>query len=103
MTRGKRQTGTKQRNTSQVDALVGRIVVLDTAGPIVYIGTLRSVRPDGFWLDDADVHNCEDGHATKEQYVLESRLDGVRVNRSRVFVLRSAVMSLSALDDVTTD
>jgi hypothetical protein len=83
--------------------LIGRAVVLDTAGSIVYLGMLRSVGPDGFWLDDADVHDCNDGHASKEQYVVESRQNGVRVNRRRVFVLHGAVISLSALEDVVMD
>lgn len=82
-----------------IEALLGRAVVLDTASPVVYIGTLRAVGKDGFWLEDADVHNCNEGHAPKEQYVLESRLHGVRACRRRVCVLRHSVISLSALDD----
>ncbi|MGB9626788.1 MAG: hypothetical protein ACPMAQ_18195 [Phycisphaerae bacterium] len=88
---------------SPLTELLGRAVVLDTAGPVVYVGTLRSVGPEGFWLDDADVHNCDEGHAPKEQYVLESKVHGVRVNRQRVFVLRNAVMSVSALDAAVAD
>ncbi len=90
----------KQTNDSPMHELLNRVVVLDTAGPVVYVGTLRSVAQDGFWLDDADAHNCDEGHAPKEQYVVESRAEGVRANRRRVFVLRHAVISLSALDDV---
>ncbi len=103
MTLGKDTTGSRPGLEEAVAELIGRNVVLDTAGPVVYIGTLRSAGEDGFWLDDADVHNCDEGHATKEEYALETRLHGVRINRRRVFVLQSAVMSLSALDDVTAD
>lgn len=84
-------------------ALVGRQVVLDTAGAILYLGTLRSAGAEGFWLDAADVHDCNDGHASKEQYIVESRQQGLRVNRQSVFVLRGTVISLSALDDVVVD
>jgi hypothetical protein len=98
-----RASDPQRRTESPLGELLGRIVVLDTAGPVVYIGTLRTIHSEGFWLDDADVHNCDEGHAPKEQYVLESRIHGVRVNRNRVCVLRNAVMSLSALDDAVAD
>ncbi len=80
--------------------LIGRPVVLDTAGTMLYIGTLRDIHPDGYWLEDADVHDCRDGHASKELYLCESREHGVRVGRARVFVFREAVISASSLDDV---
>lgn len=86
-----------------LDALIGREVVLDTAGPWVYMGTLKSVDEHGFWLEQADVHNIEEGHATREQYVAESSRDGIRVNRHRVLVLRAAVVSISALMDIVKD
>ena len=81
-------------------ALIGRQVVLDTAGSVIFLGTLRSVEPDGFWLDEADVHDCDDGHATKELYVCEAQQYGVRANRKSLFVYRSAVISFSGLADV---
>ncbi|MBN1491237.1 MAG: hypothetical protein JXA69_15095 [Phycisphaerae bacterium] len=83
--------------------LLGREVVIDTAGMIVYLGTLRADRPGGFWLENADVHNCNDGHAQKDEYIVESRLHGIHVNRRRVFVLRQAAISLSALADIVAD
>ena len=49
------------------------------------------------------MHNVQEGHATREQYVAESSRDGIRVNRQRVFVLRNAVVSLSGLADVVKD
>lgn len=86
-----------------IESLIGRRVVLDSAGTLVYLGTLTAVRPDGYWLDDADVHDCRDGHANKELYVCESARDGVRANRQRVFVFRDAVVSVSLLSDVVVD
>ncbi len=86
-----------------LDNLVGREVVLDTEGSTVYIGRLEACSPAGFWLREADVHNCREGHAPREQYVAESARDGIRVNRVRVFVFRHTVISVSALADVTSD
>ncbi len=86
-----------------LEALVGREVVLDTAGSLVYLGTLASLNDQGFWLEQADLHNVEEGHATREQYIAESARDGIRVNRNRVFVLRATAVSVSALADVVAD
>jgi hypothetical protein len=86
-----------------LDDLIGHDVVLDTAGPIVYLGRLVSYDDRGFWLESADLHNTAEGHATREQYVVESAKDGIRVNRRRVFVLRMTVFSVSALADVIVD
>ena len=79
---------------------VSHTVVLDTHVPIVYIGVLTEVSEAGFLLTDADVHDCRDGHATTEVYINEIRNHGITPNRKRVFVMRSAVMSVSRLDDV---
>jgi hypothetical protein len=79
---------------------VGRRVVLDTAGPILYLGTLRRVTEAGFWLGDADLHDCRDGHATKEEYLADAHRHGLAPNRRRVFVMRSTVLSVTCLEDI---
>lgn len=87
-----------------LDMFAGRRVVLDTAGPMIYIGRLEAHDERGYWLLDADVHDRSDGHSTKEEYVSESveleRAGTVRSNRRRVFVERRAVISISALEDI---
>lgn len=79
---------------------VDRIVVLDTDGPILYVGTLAEVRDHVFVLLDADVHDCREGHATKESYLVLASQDGVAINRRKVLVMQRAVISLSLLSDV---
>lgn len=92
---------------STLNELLQKRVVLDTAGPMIYIGTLQAVDDRGYWLSDADVHNRGDGHSTKEEYINEAHqleLGGSRrVNRKRVFVERLAIISLSALDDIVAE
>lgn len=87
-----------------LDIFVDRRVVLDTAGPMIYIGVLESHSERGYWLIDADVHDRSDGHSTKEEYISESleldRGGAARTNRKRVFVERQAVISVSALEDL---
>ncbi|MFQ5494803.1 MAG: hypothetical protein ACE5EX_05425 [Phycisphaerae bacterium] len=92
--------------SDSIVTMIGDKVVLDTATTIVYIGTLASVTDHTFVLDDADMHDCRDGHATKEVYVSQTTraLEGkVAVNRRRVVVMRSAVISLSRLTDVVQE
>lgn len=89
--------------SSPFDAFLSQAVVLDTGGPMVFLGTLREVNEAGFVLVDADVHDCRNGHATAEEYVNEARLHGVSPNRRRVLVMRAAVVSLSRLDEVVEE
>ena len=84
-------------------SLFGRQVVMDTAGPITYLGKLVEARADGFWLEAADLRDKSEGHVTKESYVWEAREQGVRANRRRIFVFAHVVTSVSALDDVITE
>lgn len=80
-----------------------RTVVLDTAGSIVFLGTLKQILEEGFWLENADLHDCNEGHAGKEVYVHESRVGGIRTNRKRLFVMRCTVISVAALADVVQE
>lgn len=86
-----------------LERLVSQAVVLDTDTPILYIGRLEEVTSAVFVLVDADMHDCRDGHANKETYLVEARRDGITVNRRRVIVMRSAVISVSRLEDIVDD
>lgn len=94
-------------NRPTLDEFLDRTVVLDTAGALVYIGRLISHDERGYWLINADVHDRDEGHSSKEKYVNDAHLlerEGARpLNRRRVFVERAAVVSISALDDVIAD
>jgi len=84
----------------ELGPLMGQPVVLDVKGRHIYVGTLQKVGKDVIVLTDADVHFCEDSQSTTELYVLETRKNGIRANRSAVYVMLSEVLSLSRLDDV---
>lgn len=91
-------------NELSLDVFLNQRVVLDTQGPMIYIGTLAGYSDRGYWLADADVHDRSDGHSSKEVYVNEvrelERSGTRRTNRRRVFVERHAIISVSALSDV---
>jgi hypothetical protein len=78
-------------------------VVLDTATPILYLGTLQEITESVFVLADADMHDCRDGHANKEKYLVEAHQNGLAVNRRSVIVMRSVVISVSRLADVVAE
>ena len=82
-------------------AWIGQIVILDTQGPLIFIGTLEQVGTGFLALLDADVHDTNDARATKELYIAETRELGVRINRSRVIVTRAHIASVSLLEEVT--
>lgn len=86
---------------------LNRRVVLDTPGDMLFIGRLVAVDDRGFWLVDADVHDRSEGHATNEQYVNDAyhleQAGCPHVNRKAVFVERSAIICISALEDVVAD
>ena len=84
----------------ELNALMGEPVVLDVKGPNVYIGTLQKVGRNVIVLADADVHHLQDSQTSSELYLVETKKNGVRPNRSAVYVMRSEVLSVSRLDDV---
>jgi hypothetical protein len=87
--------------TDPMVELSGQLVVLDTAGPLIYVGTLRRVTPHAFELIEADVHDMNDSRSTKDFYLLQTRDLGVRPNRAMVLVHRSHIISVSRLADIT--
>jgi hypothetical protein len=87
-------------STSTIQSFIGRFVVLDTAGPTVYLGRLVEIAHDGFILEDADIRDRDEGHVSKEKYVCDAKTHGIQPNRHRIFVFRGVVISVSLLDDV---
>ena len=85
---------------SGLETLRGQVVVIDIEAPYVYVGTLADFDTHHFVLENADVHDLRDAATTRELYVIETRMHGVRANRKQVLLRRDQVVSLSALDDV---
>ena len=86
-----------------LERMLGQPVVLDTATPVIYLGTLIQVTDTVLVLDGVDIHDFRVGHAQKEMYLAEASRDGISVNRRNIVVLRSAVVSVSRLADVVAD
>ena len=86
-----------------LERMLGQPVVLDTATPVIYLGTLTEVTDTVFALQGVDMHDFRTGHAQKDMYVAEASRDGISVNRRNIVVMRSAVISVSRLADVVAD
>jgi len=83
-----------------VEQFLGQDVVIDVESQYVFLGRLADVRPGFLTLKQADVHDLRDSKTTRELYVLDSRTDGIRVNRKQVVIPSEQIVSISRLDDV---
>ncbi len=80
--------------------LIGNNVVVDAESLFVFIGHLSEVRDRTLVLTDADVHDLRDSKTTRELYVLDSKVHGIRANRKRVLIPLNQIVSVSLLSDV---
>ncbi|MCX7935914.1 MAG: hypothetical protein N3A66_11730 [Planctomycetota bacterium] len=85
---------------SALQEMFGKVVVVDIAPPVIYIGTLRAADTAFLTLENADVHPLWNSSTSKEVYLMEARRNGVQPTRRRVLVKRSEVLSISLLEDV---
>lgn len=83
-----------------MEQLLNKNVVVDVESMFVYLGQLTAVTDKTLTLIKADVHDLRDSTTTRERYILDSRMDGIRTNRERVLIARCGVVSISALEDV---
>jgi hypothetical protein len=82
---------------------VGQPVVVDLRSPFVCLGVLHGVDELHLDLRGADLHDLRDTQTTRENYIAESRITGIKRNRKRVLVVRSEVVAVSLLDDVVDE
>ena len=82
---------------------VGQVVVIDLRSTFVAIGTLQKFDELYLELSDADLHDLRDTETTRELYVVESAMTGIKRNRRRILVVRTEVVAVSGLDDVVDE
>ncbi|MCH2209980.1 MAG: hypothetical protein MK110_01660 [Fuerstiella sp.] len=83
-----------------MEQFIGQDVVIDVESQYVFLGRLVSLTSGWLTLRQADVHDLRDSQTTRELYVLDSRTDGIRVNRQEVLIPTDQIVSVSRLDDV---
>lgn len=77
-----------------------REVVLDLQSSYVCLGKLTGYDARYLVLENADVHDLRETTTTREKYILDSRIHGIRVNRNRVLINYGELVALSLLEDV---
>jgi small nuclear ribonucleoprotein (snRNP)-like protein len=87
-------------NTEELNEYLNKPVVVDTATPLVYIGTLSEIGESFITLNDVDVHDVGEGASSKAVYALKAKKSGVEKNRTCVKVRIAVVMSISLLEDI---
>jgi hypothetical protein len=86
-----------------LEELLGAKVVIDLASHYVCLGTL--VRCDDHFLElrNADMHDLRDTETTRELYVVDSKLTGIKRNRKKVIVVRREIVAIARLEDVVAE
>ncbi len=82
---------------------VGEKIVIDLSSPFVAIGTLKAATPHRLTLTEADLPDLRDSATNRENYVVESKVTGVKKNRKEVIVNALEVVAVSRLKDVLVD
>ncbi|MBL4885037.1 MAG: hypothetical protein JKY95_10955 [Planctomycetaceae bacterium] len=75
-------------------------VVLDLQSMFVCLGKFVGEDHRYLILEDADVHDLRDTDSTRERYVIDSKIHGIRPNRAKVLINKQEAVGISLLDDV---
>ncbi len=74
-------------------------MVVQTAGPLTYVGRFDSEDDGGVHLLDVGIHDAAAG-GTREEYVRRSARFGIRADRKHLVVPRAEVASITPLGEV---
>ena len=75
-------------------------VVVDTAGPFIYLGTLKIIEKEYIELENADVHDIHDFPCTKEKYLRNALVTGIRPNRKSCRIDKNKIMSVTLFSEI---
>lgn len=85
---------------TELQEFLNKPVVVDTATPLIYIGTLHEVGESFLTLKDVDVHHIDRGGASKETYALSAKKYGIKKNRAFTKIRVEIITSISRLEDI---
>jgi len=80
--------------------LHGITVVVDTAGPKLYVGRCHEMTDQKVVLHDVDVHEDGEGRPTKQEYLKKAALYGVWKKHDQLIVPGSEVLSVRRLAEI---
>ena len=84
----------------ELACFLGKDVILDTRGELLYLGRLEHIGEWFLTLADADVHDLNESRTRKDVYLIEAARFGVKKNRHQVMVRNREIVSLSSLEQV---
>lgn len=83
-----------------LDGYLQKRVVLDLSSPYVCMGKLVRMDSHYFVLEDADLHDMRDSPTTRENYIVSSKMSGIKKNRKQVIVRASEVVGIALFENV---
>ncbi len=86
-----------------LEEFVGQVVVVDLESPYVCLGTLAVLDERFLDMRDADLHDLRDTHTSRENYIAASLATGIKRNRQRVLLARSAVVAVALFSEVVDE
>jgi small nuclear ribonucleoprotein (snRNP)-like protein len=85
-----------------LEEMVGHKIVVDLRSEFVCLGTLVGYDEHFLELRNADLHDLRDTDTTRENYVAESRITGIKRNRKRMLLVRTDLVAITLLEDVVS-
>lgn len=82
------------------DDYIQESVVVDTFSSFIYLGTLKAVHQDFIELENADVHDIHDSNSTKENYLRNALITGIRPNRKTCRIDKSKIISITLFSEI---
>ncbi|MBY0230609.1 MAG: hypothetical protein K2W96_15090 [Gemmataceae bacterium] len=86
-----------------LEEYLGEKVVIDLTSPYVCLGTLSRLDEHCLEVKNADLHDLRDTDTTRENYVAESKMTGIKRNRKRLLLFRRDIVAVGRLDDFVDD
>lgn len=82
--------------------LHGITVVLETKGPLTYIGRYDSEDQRGVHMLDVGVHDSAAGAGSREEYVRKSARFGIRIDHKHLLVPGDQVVRITRLGELVS-
>jgi hypothetical protein len=82
--------------------LHGITVVVETNGPITYVGRYDSQDENGVHMLDVGVHDTSSGIGSREDYVRKSAKFGIRTTHKHLVVPADQVVRITRLAEVSS-
>jgi small nuclear ribonucleoprotein (snRNP)-like protein len=85
---------------AELQDLIGQTVVIDLRSSFVCLGVLRGWSDQFLRLQNADIHDLRDSPTTRENYIAEAKLTGIKVNRRELRLAVRDVVAIANFADV---